>query len=67
MTKLIAEIGWNHLGNVSLAKKMILATWNHILKFALFGQILIYEMPKFLTKNPNFTKNIINRLNTCVY
>ena len=25
MTKIIAEIGWNHMGNLSLAKKMILA------------------------------------------
>ena len=24
MTKLIAEIGWNHMGNMNLAKKMIL-------------------------------------------
>ena len=23
MTKLIAEIGWNHMGNISIAKKMI--------------------------------------------
>ena len=23
MTKLIAEIGWNHMGNMNLAKKMI--------------------------------------------
>ena len=23
--KIIAEIGWNHMGNMSLAKKMILA------------------------------------------
>jgi sialic acid synthase SpsE len=25
MTKIIAEIGWNHLGSTNLAKKMILA------------------------------------------
>ena len=25
MTKIIAEIGWNHIGNLNLAKKMILA------------------------------------------
>ena len=25
MTKIIAEIGWNHMGDMSLAKKMILA------------------------------------------
>ena len=23
MTKIIAEIGWNHMGNIKLAKKMI--------------------------------------------
>ena len=25
MTKIIAEIGWNHMGNLKLAKKMMLA------------------------------------------
>ena len=25
MTKIIAEIGWNHMGDMNLAKKMILA------------------------------------------
>ena len=25
MTKIIAEIGWNHMGNLGLAKKMILS------------------------------------------
>ena len=25
MTKIIAEIGWNHMGNLRLAKKMILS------------------------------------------
>ena len=25
MTKIIAEIGWNHMGNLNLAKKMILS------------------------------------------
>ena len=36
MTKLIAEIGWNHLGNVSLAKKMILAAKKNGASFAKF-------------------------------
>ena len=34
--------------------------------FSTFGQILLSEMPLFLTKNPNFTKNIIKRLNVSV-
>ena len=29
MTKIIAEIGWNHMGNMSLAKKMILQAKNN--------------------------------------
>ena len=34
--------------------------------FSTFGQILLSEMPLFSTKNPNFTKNIIKRLNVSV-
>ena len=36
MTKLIAEIGWNHMGDMSLAKRMVEAAVNsgaHVAKF----------------------------------
>ena len=29
MTKIIAEIGWNHMGKLELAKKMILSAKNN--------------------------------------
>ena len=29
MTKIIAEIGWNHMGDLDLAKKMIVAASEH--------------------------------------
>ena len=41
MTKLIAEIGWNHVGNVNLAKKMIIAAKNNgasYVKFQIFNE-----------------------------
>lgn len=41
MTKLIAEIGWNHLGNINLAKKMIIAAKNNgasFVKFQIFNE-----------------------------
>ena len=36
MTKLIAEIGWNHMGNMTLAKEMILAAKESGCDFAKF-------------------------------
>ena len=41
MTKLIAEIGWNHIGDISLAKKMILAAKKNgasFVKFQIFNE-----------------------------
>ena len=41
MTKLIAEIGWNHIGNINLAKKMILAAKKNgasFVKFQIFNE-----------------------------
>ena len=41
MTKLIAEIGWNHMGNINLAKKMILAAKKNgasFVKFQIFNE-----------------------------
>lgn len=36
MTKIIAEIGWNHMGNIELAKKMIIAAKESGADFAKF-------------------------------
>ena len=31
MTKIISEIGWNHMGDMNLAKKMILKSKNNLI------------------------------------
>ena len=36
MTKIIAEIGWNHMGDMSLAKEMIVAAAENGADFAKF-------------------------------
>ena len=48
MTILVAEIGWNFLGNINLAKKMILSAKKNgadAVKFQIWD-------PKFLKKGP---------------
>ena len=45
MTKIIAEIGWNHMGKLELAKKMILSAKNNgadYVKTQLFDIFCLY-------------------------
>ena len=75
MTLLVAEIGWNFLGNLKLAKKMIFAAKNSgadAVKFQIWdpsnlksgpwdkdGRIEIYKKAYFMTKTKDIIKKVI--------
>ena len=72
---LIAEIGWNHMGNMKLAKKMILEAKKNGADFAKFqtwsvdnlksgswdkdGRRKIYEKAQLTKRNISYLKDIV--------
>jgi len=74
-TKIIAEIGWNHLGNISLAKKMVRAArlnGAHICKFQFWSEKKLKKGPwdydgrrKIYKKSELSIEKIIKLKNFC--
>ena len=53
---LIAEIGWNHMGNMSLAKKMIFEAKKNGANICKFKQSHIWSTPRAVSSKKSYSR-----------